>query len=624
MAKDLYEELLSMNILRRAWHLARNDARTAFVSDAIRYNDFAFNFEDNLQSLRDVLASGDYHPGPLLRIDVPKSTLAVRPGSFPQIEDLIVGFGIVVLIAPKLDGYLSEGVYSYRLKKRLDRDSLFKDVQILKHPFLKRRTIQHRVNIVESWYGIWPEFAKVTRLAYEEKGFNYLGESDIAAYFENINIDILRDLLLKYLPKQQRIVNLLTNMLDYWSWRSYEGRRLPRGIPQGNTVSSFLGNIYLLPLDQEFKKFGQQNEISYFRYMDDVRIFAKDEAVARKMIFLMNDVLRGLHLNIQGSKTAILRGSDIEKQLIDDRFDIVNDQIKTFERQRELTASERDQHSNSLKRQYRRIKCRKRALTGKDLRLFRRLLTGFRLLDDPYLVSRTLLELERNPDARLIKSAIGYFRRFPGREKIAQRINKFLQSPINLFAQQEALLLSVLRYFRDWPGDANRYARRVLRLKKKHWYVRVEAALLLSQEVLRPRSVRSLRNLYKNEPNEQVRRALLVPLCQLDRDDQIQFLREVAFERCPKTSAVAGMLTRLREDANAAQTEVNSIFRDWSENKLLDNFYKVEVIRHSENDCIQQALLRKLKSIRRFVRRPRLSKKVNITLEIIKRNAPST
>lgn len=618
MAKDLYEKLLSMDLLRRAWHLARNDSRTAFVSDPIRYNDFAADLEDNLRGLRDALASGDYHPSPLLRIDVPKSTLAVRPGSFPQIEDLIVGFAIVVLIAPKIDKHLSEGVYSYRLKEKHDRDRLFRDVQILKHPFLKRQTIQERIDIAEPWYGVWPEFTKVTRLAYEQKGFNYLGVSDIAAYFENINIDILHDLLVKYLPKQQRVVNLMTNMLYYWAWRSYEGRRVPRGIPQGNTVSSFLGNIYLLPLDEEFRKFGRQNEISYFRYMDDVRVFAKDEAVARKMIFLMNNVLRGLHLNVQGSKTAILRGSDIATELVDDRFDIVNGEIKTFEGQRKLNTHERDQHCNALKKQYKRIKCRGRALTGKDLRLFRRLLTGFRLLDDPYLVNRTLLELERNPDARLIKSAIGYFRRFPNKGKIAERITKFLKSPINLFDEQEALLLSALRYFRDWPDEGSRYARWVLGSNEKHWYIRVEAALLLGQEVLRLQSVKWLLKLYQSESNEQVRRALLIPLCQLDPNNQGRFFREVVFERSPKTSSVAGMLIKLREDSNAAQSEIDYIFRDWSENKLLDQFYKIEVIRHNLDVSVRQALFGKLRSIRRFVHRPKLNKKVNVTVEMIR------
>lgn len=615
MAKDLYEQLVSMDLLRRAWHLARSDSRTAFVADAVRYNDFAFDLDENLQGLKEALATGDYHPRALLKIDVPKSTLAVRPGSFPQIEDLIVGFGIVLLLAPKIDKHLCDGVYSYRLKDKPVRDSLFKDVQILKHPFLKRRTIQERVDVVEPWYGVWPEFAKVSRLAYEEEGFNYLAVSDIAAYFENIDLNILRDLMLKYLPKQQRIVNLMANMLDFWTWRSYEGRQVSRGIPQGNSVSSFLRNIYLLPLDEEFETFSKRNEISYFRYMDDVRVFAKDEAVARRTVFLMNDVLRGLHLNIQGSKTAILRNEEIARVLVDERFEIVNNEIKTFEGQRTLSTQERDCHADVLRKQYKRIKCRNRALTGNDLRLFRRLLTGLGLLENPYLVQRVCRELERNPDARLIRNAVAYFRRFPNRKALAEWITGFLHSPINLFAQQEALLLSALRYFRVWPRAATSYARDVLRSKEKHWYVRLEAALLLAQEVLRPQSAKWLHTLYDNESSEQVRRALLISLCQLPSDEQIHFLRKVVFERCPKTSSVAGMLIRLRQEHDAAQTELDYIFRDWSANKLLDNFYKIEVIRHHAHGQVRQAAFAKLRHIKRDVRRPNLRKKVDLTLE---------
>ncbi len=62
-------------------------------------------------------------------------------------------------------------------------------------------------------------------------------------------------------------INLLMHILEYWTWRSCEGKPVSRGIPQGNEVSSFLGNVYLLSLDEEFKKFFKKNEIKYFRYV---------------------------------------------------------------------------------------------------------------------------------------------------------------------------------------------------------------------------------------------------------------------------------------------------------------------------------------------------------------------
>ena len=127
MQNRLYNELCSLEVLKRAWHLVRNDARKGFIRDSFRYSDFGFSLDENLLRILDSLKRECYYPKPLLEIDVPKSSLTVRPGSVPEIEDRIVTFAIVYLIAPRLDKKLPEGVYSYRLKPQSTRDQLFRD-----------------------------------------------------------------------------------------------------------------------------------------------------------------------------------------------------------------------------------------------------------------------------------------------------------------------------------------------------------------------------------------------------------------------------------------------------------------------------------------------------------------
>jgi hypothetical protein len=231
MADSLYRKLYDLNTLRRAWHLARYDTLNDFVKDPFRYNDFAFKLEENLASISRALRDGEYHPNPLINIDVPKSTLSVRPGSVVSIEDRIVLFGITILTAPRLDKKLPESVYSYRLKKKIDRRFLFKNLEILKFPFLKKTTIRKRVDIVEPWYGQWPRFTEKTICAFEQEGYKFLTVSDISAYFENINLSLLRYNLMQYLPKEQKIVNLLCSLLEYWTWPTIHGFSIERGIP---------------------------------------------------------------------------------------------------------------------------------------------------------------------------------------------------------------------------------------------------------------------------------------------------------------------------------------------------------------------------------------------------------
>lgn len=173
MADSLYRRLYDINLLRKAWHLARSDTRTDFIEDPFKYNDFAFKLKENLHSISIDLKNEQYHPKPLVNIDVPKSTLSVRPGSVISIDDRIVLFAITRLVAPTLDKKLPQTVYSFRLKEKVDNKSLFKDLEILKFPFLKGRTIRKRIDIVEPWYGQWPKFIKKQLMHLKMKDINF-------------------------------------------------------------------------------------------------------------------------------------------------------------------------------------------------------------------------------------------------------------------------------------------------------------------------------------------------------------------------------------------------------------------------------------------------------------------
>ncbi|MCK4359752.1 MAG: hypothetical protein KAW92_13630 [Candidatus Cloacimonetes bacterium] len=619
MGNSLYKKLQSIDVLKRSWHLVRNDARNDFIHDCYRYSDFSINLESNLKNIQDNLKRESYYPKPLLEIDVPKSSLAVRPGSVPEIEDRIVSYAIIYLISPYLDKKLPEGVYSYRLKSEERRDSIFHDDQILKFPFLKKKTIQSRIDIVESWYGQWPKFIEKSKYTFEVEGYKFCAISDIVSYFENISLEILRDeILLKYLPKEQKIINLLLHFLEYWTWRSCEGKPVSRGIPQGNEVSSFLGNIYLLPLDEEFTVFAKKKNIHYFRYMDDVKIFTKDESTARECIFVLNNILRKLHLNIQGVKTLILKDEDIINEIVDERLEKVNLLLREFEKQKELTDSKQQDYVKILKSQYKKIKVRKEAISGKNLRLFRRLLTGFMLLRDPSLISRALKEIEKNPDNRLMGNVVRYLKCFPYRKSIADKLTNFLNSPLNKFSLQEAQILSILRYMRIYPQELISYIKRIIKLKSKHWYIKTQGILLLNQLELSKRNLKSLLKMYKSEKNLEMKKSFIIPLCQLDRDSLNKFIKDNIFDKETKITQMIKMLFLLKEKENDAFNEINFIFNNFREDKLMDEFYKLEIIKFSKSDKVRESLLKSLKRNKRNVKGPVLLKKIDKIIGFLK------
>jgi hypothetical protein len=108
-------------------------------------------------------------------------------------------------------------------------------------------------------------------------------------------------------------------------------------------VSSFLGNVYLLPIDMAFGSLSRRRDLKYLRYMDDIKVLAKDMPSAREALFLMNERLRTLRLNIQASKTRILQGNEIADEFFDERMDELEEIIAKTQKNRELTTSERHQ-----------------------------------------------------------------------------------------------------------------------------------------------------------------------------------------------------------------------------------------------------------------------------------------
>ncbi len=622
MADSLYRKLYDLDILRGAWYLAKNDTRTDFIFDSFKYNDFDFKLDENLKSIAIALRNGQYHPNPLIHIDVPKSTLAVRPGSVISIKDRIVLFAITMLIAPKLDKKLPDSVYSCRLKKNFDKESLFKDWEILKFPLLKGEIIHGYINIIEPWYGQWPKFLKSTIYTYEKEGYKFLTLSDISNYFENINLSILRNILLEYFQKEQKIINLLYFLLKYWTWPTTHGLSIERGIPQGNGVSNFLGNIYLLPLDKEFIKFKKKEDIRYFRYMDDVQIFSKEQRVARECIFVMNNILRKLHLNIQGTKTIILKGKEIRDELIDKRLDEVNNVIKEIQKNlKSITRGKRNKYLKRLKGQYKKIHKRNKINNKKDLRLYRRLITGFTLLNSSYMVDNILKQLPQNPDAKLLIKSVRYFRNFPRSwKKILNNLMTFLKSSINLFPYQESHIVELLRYLKEIPQESVSYTRKCLRSKSKHWYVKVQSALLLASLNLQERSLRSLNKLYKKEQSVELKRALVKCLCQLRKNDLVKFLRSLIFENDYKLSSLGIMLLSiLYNQNNAAFKEISGIFKDFKEEVFLNSYYKIEILKYCKNQNIRKELLKKLKKVKKTIKRDHIRKKVSKTIKLLER-----
>lgn len=627
MPDELYKQLISKDLLQYAWYWTYHDSADDFMPDPLGFQDFRFELDLQLERLSRQLRDDSYHPSPLARIDVPKTGLAVRPGSVIDVVDRVVVYAIIFLLAGKVDAELPESVHSFRLKDRRPRRSppFARDRGLLRFSLLKRQTILTRIIPAEPWFYAWPEFQRVVRAAYETQGFTHLVVSDVSAYFENINLGVLHDILSHYVPKEPRIINLLVRILQHWTWPACFGRRVARGIPQGSDVSSFLGNAYLLPLDNQLTRFCRRGEAQYFRYVDDVRVLCKGASVATDALVIVNNALRRLQLNMQGAKTDIHDGPAIRKELYDQRIDSIQKVIDVLNKQdpASLSRERREVLLTRLKAQHKKIEPRRKVLNGKDMRAYLRLLTAFRRLGDSYLVPNCLHRIKVNRDYRLLTTGFRYACAFPRMSKrVGTAIIELLNAWQGLLPLEEAALFQAARCLQEVPASIVRQARYVVLRKRKHPYVRTEAALLIEQQTLSKRQINGLLQLYQGESNVMLRRALLRVLCRSSEAQQQSVIRRATYDTEDGMARVGRMLTALRYDAAASRQEITQLFRpaNLDEYRLSENMYKIEVLRHNPSPEVRRSLLNALRNAVSLARRPLLQERVRRVIDELERS----
>ncbi|MCX6785114.1 MAG: reverse transcriptase/maturase family protein [Candidatus Komeilibacteria bacterium] len=120
---------------------------------------------------------------------------------------------------------------------------------------------------------------------------------DIKKFFANIDHNILKNILVSYIPDQQ-IIWLLNRVID-----SFE--TMPdKGLPLGNLTSQLLVNIYMNEFDQFVKH--QLKQKYYIRYADDFVFLSENKESLINIIKLIKDFLgQKLQLQIHPNKISL-------------------------------------------------------------------------------------------------------------------------------------------------------------------------------------------------------------------------------------------------------------------------------------------------------------------------------
>ena len=439
-----------------------------------------------------------------------------------------------------------------------------------------------------------------------------MATSDIAAYFENIHLELLRDLQNDLLPNEQKIINLFMSAFAAWTYDTIHGKRYLRGIPQGSQISSFFGNIFLKTIDNAFVEFEQKREAKYFRYMDDIRIFTKDYATVRNAIILLDLQSRTLHLNLQTAKTRIFdeRDGEITGALIDRRLtqlDVLHDAVnKTLaDARKSRVEPDLSPARSRLKHIYERnppsrsggqmIKGARKSLRGLSDRVFRRLLTLHLQIGGDIILDRLINEITRNADYRLGLKLIQFARHFPRKQSIQSELLSFIRSERNIFPFQEAQILKAVRYLSRISSDMRTHCLSRAKDENMDAQVRVQALALLSRTALDVYTINIAKRVFADASRTAVRKAASLILVRRRGEANTKFVREMVFHPHNELRLLGRLLREVKNEERTADLILVQAFKKDYEFLLIDYLRLVYLIAESRDRRLPMKLVERIR-----------------------------
>ncbi len=287
---DLESEcLFTVEDLRLAWERVNSSVGTD-SKDYFGISVFSTDIDKYLDELHGQLTKNTYSPKPAFKYYEPKQCGTQRTKTVLRISDAIIYQAIADRLAFELYGHLLEtknNVFGSVLNENVVKGSELLEEEDPDFYFF------------EYYVSLYNRFIEEINTALDSETANYKLETDITGFFDCIPHSTLI-LELNRLGIDKRILDLLATLLNSWSGT----RDMPTfhvGIPQGPAASFLLANIILDGLDRLILDKG----VSYFRFMDDIRVYGSNEKELLSILALVDRFLKGKSLSINTSKTVI-------------------------------------------------------------------------------------------------------------------------------------------------------------------------------------------------------------------------------------------------------------------------------------------------------------------------------
>jgi len=111
--EHLLERILSRENMQQAWKRVKANKGAAGV-DGMSIEAFPAFARDEWVNIREELLAGTYHPLPVRRVEIPKSTGGTRPLGIPTVIDRLIQQAIAQVLVPIFDPTFSESSFGFR------------------------------------------------------------------------------------------------------------------------------------------------------------------------------------------------------------------------------------------------------------------------------------------------------------------------------------------------------------------------------------------------------------------------------------------------------------------------------------------------------------------------------
>lgn len=178
----------------------------------------------------------------------------------------------------------------------------------------------------QSWESSYCSFTKAIIKSFQF-GNKYIATFDLTSCYDSINHNLIKNILMRF-HFSDACANSLIRLLERWC--SPQSYILGVGIPQGPQASGIIAEAVLAEYDSYIEELQRKYSFSYFRYVDDIKVLAKDKETVEWVLCLLDKKSKELGLFPQSSKISVHQITNIAEEVKQISKPLFDDDIEEF------------------------------------------------------------------------------------------------------------------------------------------------------------------------------------------------------------------------------------------------------------------------------------------------------